>query len=457
MKKILTIISEQPYEETIRTMKKAYHTLDVSGNIFIIFRTEYDHNGCVLHDFLDIIHYGLQLGFQYINTIVYPSDLKTISSFIDNIKYIVWFVKDRNLMLFNKDLIREKHIWKDIEWGKREKNYNPKGKDPGNVWIPTNDNGRGKIVEHIQLSDTDVINKLISMSLCGNNYEVLTNNIKQINHLNNKTMILYESVNHIHIKSKINHSIIYFLTSENMEKVDNNSIQTIITSPPYWNLKDYFKDGQIGQESYNQYLKRLYKVFFECYKKLNDMGSLWININIRMYKKQVILIPYDIILICKQLGYFYKGIFIWHKSSGIPVPNNNVVDRHEYVLFFSKTKDFSLNMDIQQTFIDYQNSDINGGAIWNINRKAGSIGKKMIHPAIYPNELVKRILLMTTNEGDIVLDPFLGSGTTLIESIKNQRLCIGFEYNEDFEMLIDSRIHNELNIINKDIILKCYN
>lgn len=456
MKKILTIISEQPYEETIRTMKKAYHTLDVSGNIFIIFRTEYDHNGCVLHDFLDIIHYGLHLGFQYINTIVYPSNLKIISSFIDNIKYIVWFVKDRNLMLFNKDLIREKHIWKDIEWGKREKNYNPKGKDPGNVWIPTNDNGRGKIVEHIQLSDDDVINKLIAMSLCGNNYEVITNSIDKTINLHNKTINLNKSINNTFIKSK-NHSIIYFLTSENMEKVDNNSIQTIITSPPYWNLKDYFKNGQIGQESYTQYLKRLYKVFCECYKKLDNMGSLWININIRMHNKQVILIPYDIILICKQLGYFYKGIFIWHKSSGIPVPSNNVVDRHEYVLFFSKYKDFSLKKDIQQTFMDYKNDYINGGAIWNINRKAGSIGKKMIHPAIYPNELVKRILLMTTNEGDIVLDPFLGSGTTLIESIKNQRLCIGFEYNEDFEMLIDSRIHNELNIINKDIILKCYN
>ena len=438
MKKKLTIISDQLYEDTIRTMEDAYYTLENNGNLFIIFRTEYDNDGCVIHDFLDIINYGLYLGFEYVNTIIYPSSMRVIYSIVDNIKYIIWMTKNKNIMLFNKDLIREKHIWKDVEWGKREKNYNPKGKDPGNVWIPTNDNGKGKITEHILLTDVDIKKKLILMSLCGNNYEIFTNKTYKQSNFNTVT----STIN----KNTQDKNIIYFLSSENMDKVKDDSVQTIITSPPYWNLKDYFKIGQIGQESYDQYIKRLYSVFCESYKKLNNSGSMWININIRIYKKQVILIPYDIISICKKLGYFYRGIFIWHKSSGIPVSNTNIVDRHEYILVFSKNKQFSIKKDIQYTFNDYQNELINGGAIWNINRKAGSIGKKIIHPSIYPNELVRRILLMTTEEGDLVLDPFLGSGTTLIESIKNKRTCIGFEYNEQFESLINSRLDSELSI-----------
>lgn len=438
MKKISTIISDQLYIDTIKTMKYAYDILDNNGNIFIIFRTEYNDDGSVIHDFFDIINYGLYLGFEYVNTIIYPSDIKEIHSIIDNVKYIVWMTKNKNIMLFNKDLIREKHIWKDVEWGKREKNYNPKGKDPGNVWIPTNDNGKGKIIEHILLTDTEIKNKLILMSLCENNFKIYTRNT----YTNSYYRPITKTINK---KEHNNNNIIYFLSSENMDRVENNSVQTIITSPPYWNLKDYFKLGQIGQESYDQYLKRLYNVFDECYKKLNNSGSMWININIRVYKKQVVLIPYDIISICKKIGYFYKGIFIWHKSSGIPVSNNNLVDRHEYIILFSKNKDFYVKIDEQQNFEDYRNSQINGGTIWNINRKAGSIGKKFIHPAIYPNELVRRILLMATNEGDTVLDPFLGSGTTLIEAIKNKRTCIGYEYNEQFESLIDSRLDNELN------------
>lgn len=439
MKKISTIISDQLYIDTIKTMKYAYDILDNNGNIFIIFRTEYNDDGSVIHDFFDIINYGLYLGFEYVNTIIYPSDIKEIHSIIDNVKYIVWMTKNKNIMLFNKDLIREKHIWKDVEWGKREKNYNPKGKDPGNVWIPTNDNGKGKIIEHILLTDTEIKNKLILMSLCENNFKIYTRNTYTNSYYRPITKTIKKK------EHNNNNNIIYFLSSENMDRVENNSVQTIITSPPYWNLKDYFKLGQIGQESYDQYLKRLYNVFDECYKKLNNSGSMWININIRVYKKQVVLIPYDIISICKKIGYFYKGIFIWHKSSGIPVSNNNLVDRHEYIILFSKNKDFYVKIDEQQNFEDYRNSQINGGTIWNINRKAGSIGKKFIHPAIYPNELVRRILLMATNEGDTVLDPFLGSGTTLIEAIKNKRTCIGYEYNEQFESLIDSRLDNELN------------
>ena len=83
--------------------------------------------------------------------------------FNDSIEHILFFSKSKKFYL-NKDPIREKHIWKDVEWGKRKKNYNPKGKDPGNVWIKTNDDGKGNITEHIPLNESEAIERIIKCS-----------------------------------------------------------------------------------------------------------------------------------------------------------------------------------------------------------------------------------------------------------------------------------------------------
>ena len=237
-----------------------------------------------------------------------------------------------------------------------------------------------------------------------------------------------------------------------MDRVPDSSINVVITSPPYWDLKDYFKEGQIGQESYETYLNRLYRVWEGCYNKLIESGSLWLNINIRTKKGNVILIPRDFILQCKKIGFHYKGVLIWHKSSGIPTHEKNIVDRHEYVLVFSKSESLNINNRICE-FADYKNDSINGGLFWNINRKAGSVGKHFVHPAIYPNDLVSRIVRITTNENDTVLDPFLGSGTTLIASVIEGRNCFGYEYNEGFKDLILSRYNSEVGITDTLLIL----
>ena len=229
-----------------------------------------------------------------------------------------------------------------------------------------------------------------------------------------------------------------------MEEIADGSVQLAVTSPPYWNLKDYFKPGQIGQESYPDYLRRIRAVWAQCYRKLESSGSLWININIRVQAGKVITIPHDFVEMCREIGFFYKGIVIWHKSSGIPTGEKNVVDHHEYVLVFSKSEAFSVDRGVFAQFGDYKNELMNGGAFWNINRKAGSVGKKYIHPAIYPTELVSRIIRATTSPGGLVLDPFLGSGTTLIAAEQCGRACAGYEYNEGFEELMRSRFAAEI-------------
>ena len=297
-----TIITNTSIEKTLALLKEKYSSIDDNGCFFAIVRTEYDENGNDIHDFLEVIAAADELGYDYVNTIVYPSSVSQNVAFIDNVKYVVWLSKNHSHMKFLKDAIREKHIWKDVEWGKRSQNYNPKGKDPGNVWIPTEDDGHAIITKHILLDDAGVIDRLLAMSDCGNNYEIYESDVK------------VQSLEFVpHIRKPVNDSIfnkVFFKSSEDMCDIENESVKLVVTSPPYWNLKDYFKKGQIGQESYATYLKRMKTVWSECYKKLSPEGSLWININIRVRDGKVIMIPHDFVKICQEIGYFYKGIII---------------------------------------------------------------------------------------------------------------------------------------------------
>ena len=439
------IISKNKYVNLIDNLKANYNNLNDDGSFFAIFSTEYDEKGNVEHDFFEIIHEAVEIGYTYINTIVYPTKEVQKVFFDDNVRYVVWLCKDVKQMKFNKDHIREKHIWKDVEWGKRAKNYNPKGKDPGNVWIPTEDDGHANITKHILMSDDEVIARLVAMTECDKDYCILNDE--------NRTITV---IDRIEKRTEQDNSVgkvegkVVFGTSENMKRIQDGTVSVVITSPPYWDLKDYFKKGQIGQEPYDEYIARMGRVWKQCFNKLKDDGVLWININIRQQKGEVILIPYDIVKQCKEMGYTYKGILIWHKSSGIPTGDKNIVDRHEYVLIFVKDETSIIDISAYNDIEDYKNSDINGGAFWNINRKAGSVGKKFIHPAIYPNELVGRIVCINSKPGDTILDPFLGSGTSLIASVQNNRNFVGYEFNEGFKELMESRFSAELN--NIDII-----
>lgn len=427
------------------------------GSLFCYVKNTYN-NTQVKDDIFDLMEYCTNIGFEYINTIICPEDAEEN---YDNIQYIIWLVKNKQKMYFNKDAIREKHIWKDVEWGKREKNYNPKGKDPGNVWIPTIDDGKGKITDHILLNTNQIYNRIFSAIIekKSENIFLLSDDENDVKYKYNDNYIEFKFIENKEKKVKdiFNNQVIkkfnnegagakvFFNSSENMEKIKNETIKLVVTSPPYWDLKDYFKENQIGKEDYETYSKRMYNVWNECYNKLQNDGSMWININIRVRNNKPVYLPKLFIEQCKTIGFKFKGVLIWHKSSGIPTNAKNIVDRHEYVLIFTKSeiddiKSFSINK-----YNDYKNNKLNGGLIWNINRKAGSVGKKTIHPAIYPTELVNRIIDMATNEHDIVLDPFLGSGTSLIAALNNNRNFIGYEFNEGFQELMNNRFVNEIN------------
>ena len=463
--KYKTILLKNSINNVIEELMSLKDSLQENGSVFFYVKNSYENNQ-IKEDIFDLMEYCTNIGLIYINTIIVPESTKEV---YENIQYIIWFVKNKEKMYFNKDAIREKHIWKDVEWGKRAKNYNPKGKDPGNVWIPTLDNGKGKITEHILLTEGQVYTRIFDSTIEEQDNIFLFSDKEsdaKFKYKNNSITFKYKKnnaglLNEVKFKEDIfnnesntnTKAQVVFGTSEKMDKIGDNTVKLVVTSPPYWDLKNYYKVNQIGQESYERYSDRMYTVWNECYKKLREDGSRWVNINVRVRNNKPIYIPKLFIEQCKKIGFIFKGILIWHKSSGIPTNAKNIVDRHEYVLIFLKSektiiKSFKLNK-----YSDYQNDNLNGGFIWNINRKAGSVGKKTIHPAIYPTELVNRIIKCSTNENDIVLDPFLGSGTSLIAALNNNRNFVGYEFNEGFKYLMIDRYGKELIEYNDEKIM----
>lgn len=442
-----------------------FQKLEIDGleNVFIFFRNIYNNSGNIKKSFLETVkeYYDKNYDYIYKNIIVLPEEKNNNSIFRDNVLYILWFSKNDD-SFFNKDAIREPHIWKDVEWGKRKKNYSENGKDPSNVWIPTKDDGKGKITEHIYIKIEGAIDRI---------YDAFTPNAESCNwyYLNHELSL---NLDKEIVKKELRKSSNNFLKSVNLEseeflvkKNDSNNIQEnkvifgtsekinedssmvdlVVTSPPYWNLKDYFKKGQIGQESYEDYLSRLEKVWKECIRLMKPDTLFWININIRRHKKNPYFLPSDYISQFKNLGMHFKEVFIWHKSSSIPTTNKNLSDKFEVFLVFSNSEQLKIDKNILLNFNEYKCDEMCHGTIWNVNRKAGSIGKKFIHPAIFPTHLIERVISVSTQKNNLVLDPFLGSGTTGIAALNMERYFLGVEYNEDFRELMEYRFGTESN------------
>ena len=221
---------------------------------------------------------------------------------------------------------------------------------------------------------------------------------------------------------------IYFDTCENILDKNLKDISLMVTSPPYWDLKDYEAENQIGyKEIYDEYMRRMNIVWDNCYKVMADNSVAIININTKSFKSNLKLIPNDFIKQMTSIGFEFKDMLYWHKSSAIP-SLNNLKDHFEYFMIFTKGE---YNKENKFEYLDYKiDSKTTTPNIWNINKKFGSVGKKfMVHPAIFPIEFITRLIEIFSKEKEVILDPFLGSGTTLISSHKSNRSCIGFELN----------------------------
>jgi DNA modification methylase len=237
--------------------------------------------------------------------------------------------------------------------------------------------------------------------------------------------------------------------SRQMNLIADKSIHLIITSPPYWQLKDYGTDNQIGfHDSYENYINNLNLVWAECNRVLYDGCRLCINIGDQFARSvyygryKVIPIRTEIIKFCEMLGLDYMGAVIWQKQTtmnttgggavmgSFPYPRNGILKMdYEFILIFKKQGNSpkpALEQK-QQSIMTKEQWNTYFSSHWTFGG-----AKQDGHIAMFPEELPARLIKMFSFVGETILDPFMGSGTTALAAKKLNRNSVGYEINPDF-------------------------
>jgi len=242
-----------------------------------------------------------------------------------------------------------------------------------------------------------------------------------------------------------------------MSELKDKSVHLIVTSPPYWQLKDYGTENQIGfHDDYETYINHLNLTWKECYRVLHDGCRLCINIgdqfarSIYYGRYKIIPIHTEIIKFCEIIGFDFMGSIIWQKATtmntsggasimgSFPHPRNGIVKLDfEYILLFRKQ-----GAAPKPTLAQKENSAMTNEE-WNTYFNGHwyfSGAKQDKHLAMFPEELPNRLIKMFSFPNETVLDPFMGSGTTSFVAKKLDRNSIGYEINPDFIPIIKDRI-----------------
>jgi len=229
-------------------------------------------------------------------------------------------------------------------------------------------------------------------------------------------------------------------TSENMKEIPDNSLHLMVTSPHYNVSKEYDEDLSL-----KEYLQLLRNVFAETYRVLVYCGRACVNVANLGRKPYIPLSDYISHMMIK-IGFKMRGEIIWAKGAGAGVSmawgswqsaSNPVLrDTHEYILVFSKgafdrKKEDRENTITKEQFMEWTKS------VWTMNPESA---KKVKHPAPFPVELPYRLTQLYTFKGDVVLDPFIGSGSTAIAALKSERKYIGYDIDPEYIKIAEERI-----------------
>ena len=247
-----------------------------------------------------------------------------------------------------------------------------------------------------------------------------------------------------------------------LQRLPSQSVQCIVTSPPYWGLRDYNIPKQIGLEpTLPQFLNRLTSVFFEAKRVLADDGVLWLNIgdgytsgnrgwrapdkknparamSVRpntpegLKPKDLQGIPWRLALALQNDGWYLRADIIWNKPNAMP---ESVKDRptraHEYLFMLTKSEQYYYDRNAI-----LEENGRNKRSVWNINTQA----YPGAHFATFPQALIEPCIRSSTRFGDYVLDPFFGSGTTGLEAQHLGRRYVGIELHPEYVELAASRL-----------------
>jgi site-specific DNA-methyltransferase (adenine-specific) len=245
--------------------------------------------------------------------------------------------------------------------------------------------------------------------------------------------------------------------SREMIELKDNSMHLIVTSPPYWQLKDYGSINQIGfHESYESYINNLNLVWRECYRVLHDGCRLCINIGDQFARSvyygryKVIPIRQEIIKFCEAVGFDYMGAIIWQKvttsnttGGGIqmgsyPYPRNGILKLdYEFILIFKKLGNAPKPTKEQKeaSKMTAEEWNIFFAGHWNFTG-----ARQTNHIAMFPEELPRRLIKMFSFLGENILDPFGGSGTTALAAKNLGRNSATFEINPEFIPVLREKI-----------------
>ncbi|MGI2933656.1 DNA-methyltransferase [Vibrio fluvialis] len=254
-----------------------------------------------------------------------------------------------------------------------------------------------------------------------------------------------------------------------LSKVPDKTFQMCVTSPPYWGLRDYNIDGQIGaEETIYEFINDLVEIFREVRRTLKDDGLLWLNIGDSftsggrtwrdkdkknpargmsyraptpegLKPKDLIGLPWRLALALQDDGWYLRSDNIWYKPNCQP---ESVKDRptrsHEYVFLLSKSEKYFYDHESVREPTSDGKKMRNRRTVWEVNTKPF----KGAHFAVYPPELVEICVKAGSKPGDIILDPFFGSGTTGLVSRDLGRSYYGIELNPEYASIAEERLQN---------------
>lgn len=240
-----------------------------------------------------------------------------------------------------------------------------------------------------------------------------------------------------------------------LQTIPSGSLQLVVTSPPYNIGKEYEKQTHL-----EQYLHQQERVITECVRALSPQGSIcW---QVGNYVDKGAIIPLDTVLypIFSKLGLRMRNRIIWHFEHGLHC-SRRFSGRYETIIWFTKSENFIFNLDpvrIPQKYPgkkyfkgpkagQYSCNPLgkNPGDLWVIPNVKSNHVEKTEHPCQFPVELVERLVLSMTNKGDWILDPFLGTGTSIIAAIRHGRRGVGAETQAKYVALARKRIEQEMN------------
>lgn len=264
--------------------------------------------------------------------------------------------------------------------------------------------------------------------------------------------------NYNHTDMKTSHTIVIG-DARAMSEVSDESVHLVVTSPPYWQIKNYGGDEQIGfYDTYEKYIENLNKVWAECYRALYPGCRLCVNIGDQFARAatygryKVIPIREEIIRFCESVGFDYMGAIIWQKKTtmrttggatvmgSFPYPRNGLIEiDYEFILLFKKLgkAPMPMNKDAKEaSALSKEEWRKYFTGHWNF----AGVRQNGGHEAVFPEELPRRLIQMFSFAGETVLDPFLGSGTTTKVAKELKRNSIGYEIHDAYLSVIKQKV-----------------